>query len=354
MLAVRDSIIKCSLFGINCMSPFSEKKGKRFKVKEAEQVPPYSGTDQPIFLESKHNNQQLPDYHQAHHAGTFHYKFVMAEKLLKQNHYVFVSADSMGKYRSFKGVSLDSPIDTHQKVSTLQHQGIGIPLLSANIAWKENFKIDKSMTIYKYNRPPKMRLFDKNLDKELFCVVKLRESAQYYRYEFEFVKSNRKMTFFLHRKHPFGDVCFSGSDIRYRWLHSKYSMWRDRYRYDILRLPLTQPSLLDGMDMEKNKLNPSNKLVGSKLAAFTLPTRKVLDSIKGGQTFGGIEYFRNYSLKRYSQDATMDLNVPKTLPGADPESISSVDEHTLELLCMGLVLHKRESDRRAERRNSGG
>lgn len=336
------------------MNPSSEKEdGEQSHVNDVEQIPPYSGTDQHIYLDSKHSDQQLPDYHQALHAGNFHYKFVLSEKLLKQNHYVFMSADSMGKYKTFKGVSMTSPIDTHQKVSAFQHQGVGIPLLCANIAWKETFKIGETMTIYKYNCPPKMRLFDKNLDKELFCVVKLKMAAQYYRYEFEFVKSNRKMTFFLHRKHPFGDVCFAGSDIRYRWVHSKYSWRRDLYRYDISRLPLTQPSLLDGMDMSSNKLNPSNKLVGSKLAAFGLPTRKVLDPIKASHPIGGIEYFRNYSLGTYRQDATMDLNVPKTLPGADPESILSIDERTMELLCMGLVLHKRESDRRAERRNSG-
>lgn len=332
---------------------FSEKEDiQRFQAIDPEQIPPYSGTDEDIYLQSKHSNQQLPDYHQAHHAGTFHYKFVMSEKLLKQNHYVFTSADSMGKYKSFKGVSLSSPRDTHEKVSVFQHQGIGIPLLSANVAWKETFKIGQTMSIYKFNCPPKTRLFDKKLDKELFCIAKLTTAAQYYRYEFEFVKSKKKMTFFLHRKRPFGDVCFSGSDIRYRWIHSKYSSWRDLYRYDILRLPLTQPSLLDGMDTVRNRLNSSNELVGGKLAAFGLPTRKVLDSIRCGQAIGGIEYFRNYSWERYSQDATMDVNVPKTLPGADPESILSIDEHTMELLCMGLVLHKRESDRRAERRSN--
>lgn len=307
------------------------------------------GFTEPIDV--KHEIENLPDYHQSDHAAIHHYSFALTEQCWKQNNYIFMSQDSIGKYKSFKDLGKDAPELSWKAVLELQHRGVGIPLLGGNVAYKENLKIGQTMTICRYKCPPQGLMFDKERDKEPFCEAVQTTSAQYKRYVFTFA-SGRTMTFFLHRRLPFGDVCFnkSESDARYRWLHSKYNTCNGSYRYDIERLQPDQPSMLDNMDRQANRLSAHNELVGSKLSAFGIPKRKILEDLKGGIPVGSIEYVRNYSWKSYARDAKMEFRVPMTLPDVDPESILSVDEETLELLCMGLVLHKRESDRRNQRR----
>lgn len=205
-----------------------------------------------------------PDYEQSQNANKHEFEFVISELRIRQFNTLFVSEDSLIKYNSFKDIYTHTPDDTLNKIKDIQHQGIGMPLLSSEVGWSQSFKINEKMTIYRYIRPNEREYFDKKRNREPFCHIKARQMVQYWRYELNFVDSDKTILLFLHRKLPIGDFFSSTDGVRYRWLHTGYSLWNDLYRYELEQLRPGQPSMIDGMNVEEKKLDPTNELVGRK------------------------------------------------------------------------------------------
>lgn len=317
-------------------------------------APPYEQSDD-FYPTDEKRDMNPPDYLQINQALLHQFNFVVNELTFRHMSTLFVSQDAFEKYNSYKEVNTSSPYDTIGKVRDIQAQGIGIPLLSAEVGWGQSFNRSDMMLIYRYECPTGKQDFHRKLNRRLFCHVKVKSHVQYWSYELEFQESNKKIMLFLHRKYPIGDFYITGSDVRYRWLHTKYSLWNDLYRYDLDKLVPGQVSMLDGMDHRQNQLDPENPLVGRKSnTIFGFPER-VASDFTGGISTGALERTKKHTSLHRHTVTKLSLDAPMTLPHADPESTLAVDECTLQLLCVGLVLHERENERRRNRRarNSG-
>lgn len=268
---------------------------------------------------------------------------------------VFTSSDAATKYKSFKKVPADS--DNFKHVLDLQQNGIGMPLMEAIFSWTHSFGNGKFATIYKCIPPPPNsgRLFDKKRDRYKFCTVRKKASTHYSQYSFSILPKPDKepsevieFSIFSHNKLPIADVTkYEGSKKRYRWVHSNSHTLSMNFTYSLYSLDDHQPSMIDNMDVNKQKLDKKNPLVYSSVAQFfKLESTKVRDEylslVKSGEL---IHLKEKISISSLQETAKLVLYTELSKETLELESINSVGLYELINMCMSLVLKRRQENK---------
>ncbi|CUM51172.1 unnamed protein product [Debaryomyces fabryi] len=279
----------------------------------------------------------------------------------------FTSEDAVTKYKSFKKVLESS--DNFKHVLNLQQQGIGMPLMEAQFTIMPSFGNGKFASIYRYIPPPpdSGRLFDKKRDKYKFCTVRKKIGPHSSRYTFTILpkSDNPSETFefsiFFHNKLPIADVTkYGGSNKRYRWVHSEYHRILLNFTYSLYSLDENQTSMIDNMDVSKQKLDNKNPLVYSSVGDFfKFSSKRVKEDYLSLLKFGELIHLKEkYMISSFQETAKLLLHIERSEAPLDLESANSVSIHELIIICMSYVFKRREEirmeRRRASRRHGGG
>lgn len=298
--------------------------------------------------------------------GLIQRQFIFCNMNLTTDVIAFTSEDSVAKYKSFKKVPESS--DNFKHVLNLQQQGIGIPLMEAQFTVMPSFGNGKFASIYKYIPPPPNsdRLFDKKRDKYKFCTVRKKAGPHSSRYTFTILPKpdNPSETFefsiFFHNKLPIADVTkYGGSDKRYRWVHSEYHSILLNFTYSLYSLDEDQTSMIDNMDVNKQKLDNNNPLVYSSVGQFfKFPSRRVKESYLSLVKFGELIHLKEkFIISSFQETAKLLLHIERNEEPINFESANSVSVHELIIICMSYVFKRREEirlERRRARRHGGG
>lgn len=274
--------------------------------------------------------------------------FICLEQAITDNFTLYTSLDAQEKYKLFKNAKGS---EDYIRARDLQQNGFALPVLQAN---RTLFKLNKFLTIYKFRPPPAAgtRLFSKKEDRYVFCKVERRWSIGYTRYILEFTPDfdnpNRKFTVTMieHSRKPIIDISeFNGK--RLRWTYSRYFFSGTHWAYNLNVLPPDTPSLTDNLTSE-NKVNSKNPLLGSSWGNVLIPRSRrgyVYESNHCvGKLYDALQIIGFKSTKFTFQKHTMDTNL-------SPESIFSVDEETMVILCIAAVI-KRIEEIKADARKS--
>ncbi|KRZ99661.1 uncharacterized protein AC631_04568 [Debaryomyces fabryi] len=280
---------------------------------------------------------------------------------------VFPSSDAATKYKSFKNVPADS--DNFRYVLDLQQNGIGMPLMEAVFSWIHSFGNGKFATIYKCLPPPPNsgRIFDKKRDRYKFCTVRKKAGTHYSQYIFSILPKPDKpseiieFSIFFHNKLPIADVTkYGGSNKRYRWVHSEYHRILLNFTYSLYSLDENQTSMIDNMDVSKQKLDNKNPLVYSSVGDFfKFSSKRVKEDYLSLLKFGELIHLKEkYMISSFQETAKLLLHIERSEAPLDLESANSVSIHELIIICMSYVFKRREEirmeRRRASRRHGGG
>ncbi|ABN66089.2 predicted protein, partial [Scheffersomyces stipitis CBS 6054] len=260
------------------------------------------------------------------------WRFMFCNNNFNSDLRVFVSADSVGKYKSFKDAS---GAQAAKYARELQMQGVGIPLLKADI---HRLSLNKFLTIKRYyvdKQKIKLRGFDSKQDLHDFCVVWKYRHGSYSTYELKFTPDpyDRKQDFtivvFQHGVLPIADYVYNGS--RYRWIHERRS-YGYIYNYSNFLLCPTQDSMTDNWDKKTNRLeksiDPNNPLVGGYLSKLlSIRSHFTKEEYYSPMKLGSLDEKRDFSiLGRFKQKASFtmgDIYNTSNDPTVNYESIYS-------------------------------
>ena len=264
----------------------------------------------------------------------------------------FVSQDARAKYKTFKG----SVGYNYKRALELQTEGFALPLLRAEHHSLAQLHSTKYMTIYKYSPPPadKHRLFDKYIDRFVFCEVKKERHASYDRYKLTFTPDpkNPKNCFILfmidHQRYPIIDIsAYKGH--RFRFV-TGYSWFRCKWSYQLSAIPDGEPSLTDDISKD-GKVNKRNPLLGNSFKNFLLGPLPRFKSDYFGDPIGvaleTLEYFHSLHLHAPVRFAFQDL-MNSGVDVNHTESINSVSTDSLVFLCM-VSIFKREEEHKTQK-----
>ncbi|CAH2353019.1 hypothetical protein CLIB1423_09S01002 [[Candida] railenensis] len=262
----------------------------------------------------------------------------------------FVSQDAREKYKTFKG----SVGYNYKRALELQREGFAMPLLRAEHHSLAQIHSTRYMTIYKYTPPPtdKHKLFDKYIDRFVFCEVKKERHASYDRYKLTFTPDpkNPKEGFILfmidHERYPIIDIStYKGR--RFRFV-TGYSWFRCKWSYLLSAIPDGEPSLTDDISKD-GKVNKKNPLLGNSLKNFLLgPSTRFNKDFLGvpiGVALETSEYFHSLHLHAPVRFAFQGL-MNDGAEVSHTESINSVSIDSLVFLCM-VSIFKREEEHKS-------
>ena len=269
----------------------------------------------------------------------------------------FVSQDARAKYKAFKG----SEGKRFDHALQLQREGFAMPLLRAEHHSLAHIHSTKYMTIYKYTPPPanENRLFDKNIDRFVFCEVTKERCSSYYKYKLTFTPDpkNPKSGFSLfmidHLRYPIFDIStYKGRRFRFVYGHTGF---RCKWSYDLNAIRDGEPSLVDDISND-GKVNKNNPLLGNAWKNNLVPLTKFRSDFPGervGVALETLEYFHSLQLHFPVRFAFKDL----IDGGADEnhtESINSVSTDSLVFLCMVSIFKREEDHKERKKRGKNG
>lgn len=254
----------------------------------------------------------------------------------------YVSQDARAKYKASKEVRTKEVID-------LQRSGYAIPLLKTDHSWKALYS-HSLMKILRFLPPPadQNRLFDPKKDRYEFCMIRKWICSSYNRFEFNFSPNptNKAEDFTLymiyHRRYPIADVSpYNGK--RYRFITPKLWSLKMDWSYELHELSEEQDSLTDNLHKD-GKVPKNNPLLGSAWKNNLLPQVKDTDLFKGREL--GVAVYR----EKLYKVAPVRFGYQETVPGdvgqqRDSESINSVSDEALVILCLVSVLKNVEDNR---------
>ncbi|CAH2353020.1 hypothetical protein CLIB1423_09S01024 [[Candida] railenensis] len=269
----------------------------------------------------------------------------------------FVSQDARAKYKAFKG----SEGKNFDRALDLQREGFAMPLLKAEHHSLARLHSTKYMTIYKYTPPPaaENRLFDKSIDRYVFCEVTKERCASYYKYKLTFTPDpkNPKNDFSLfmidHQRYPIFDIStYKGRRFRFVYGHTGF---RCKWSYELNAIHDGEPSLTDDISID-GKVNKNNPLLGNAWKNNLVPSTKFRSDFPGarvGVALETSEYFHSLQLHFPVRFAFQDL----MNNGADvnhTESINSISTDSLVFLCMVSIFKREEDHKERKRRSNNG
>ncbi|KAI5965620.1 uncharacterized protein KGF55_000982 [Candida pseudojiufengensis] len=269
---------------------------------------------------------------------------------------LFVSKDASEKFDAFKKQS------TSPHIIDLQRQGIGIPLLKAIVPL--NPATTKFLTFRRYY-PNLDGPFDVDKNYYDFCVVRKHYHIGYNSYVFNFVpdrndaSKNFSVTLFSHSTYPIHDYLYNGQ--KHRWVDESYihyfaKLFQVKFGFKHTILLPNQPSLCDNFDGKSDKLTKSkdNPFLSSYFKSkFNFKTRVPKPEYYGPICSAIVGEAEQYFKLGYAEIKIDDMR--NFDPSVDYNSILSVDEDVLVMICIATVL-KRQKDiiEDAKKRNGGG
>ncbi|ABN64989.2 hypothetical protein PICST_29838 [Scheffersomyces stipitis CBS 6054] len=315
-----------------------------------QELPNYSQDDEITFSSEKIEESPPADVPTNVDAGK-RWRFMLCNNFFNSDLKVFVSANSVEKYKSFKNSSSAQAVQYDRE---LQSQGIGIPLIRADV---HDFHAHKFLTIKRYYVDKEKigsRGFDSKKDLHDFCIVRKHRHGSYSTYELKFspdpndISQDFTIVLFKHGVLPIADYVYRGS--RYRWIYETRS-YESPYCYSNYLLSPGQHSMTDNWDKETNKLekslDPNNPLIGDYMSkAFSLKSRNTKKEYYSPMQLASLDENKNYDpFSRFRQKAVFtmrDMNNTSDHPTVDHESIYSVNLDALTSLCIALVFKRRE------------
>ncbi|KAI5963874.1 hypothetical protein KGF57_001204 [Candida theae] len=302
---------------------------------EYTQRPPVVG-DEPVYFED---------------AAPRGWSVTINNRLWTDGFRIFVSKDAAEKFDAFKN-------NQNMHVVDLQRKGIGIPLFKA--VNHINPVTTKFLTFRRYV-PNQTGKFDIDKDFYIYCQVRKKYHVGYNTYVFDFTpdslssKANFQIVMFAHSTLPICDYVYKGEvhrwiDESYRTKFKTYFQVKFGYKHSILRRG--QPSLVDSWDgrtdkLDKEKTNPYLKsLFKMKLNP---KARLPKPEYYGERCTAILGEAESYFKLGYGEVKIDDLYNPD--PNVDYESVLSMHQDALVLVCVATVL-KRQKDIEEDARRS--
>lgn len=299
-----------------------------------DQPPPIVG-DEPVYFES---------------AAPRGWSVTINNRFWTDGFRIFVSKDSAEKFKAFKN-------NSNMHIIDLQRQGIGIPLFKAIDPL--NPVTTKFLTFRKYV-PNQTGRFDIDKDFYVYCQVRKKYHIGYNSYVFDFTpdpnssKANFQIVMFSHSTLPINDYVYKGEvhrwiDESFRRKFKSYFQVKFGFKHSVLRSG--QPSLVDSWDgrtdkLDKNKPNPYLKsLFKMKLSPSARLPKPEYYGERCTAILGEAE---SYFHLGYGEVRIDDLYNPD--PDVDYESVLSMHDDALVLVCVATVL-KRQKDIEEDARN---
>ncbi|EER35556.1 predicted protein [Candida tropicalis MYA-3404] len=302
----------------------------------------------PDFSTIRH--QELPSYAQTRKNSGW--SIVIKNRLLIDGYRIFVSDDAAKKYKAFKK-------NKNRENLALQQQGYGVPLFKVVRSFVPFSK--KFLTFRRYI-PSNLHAFEENSDMYDYCSVAKTSHLGYDSYIFEFVPDptmpwlNFRVVMFSHSILPISDYFFRGR--KHRWIdessllssNTKQEGFTGGFRHTILSPH--QVSLTDNWDgmgdvLSREIVNPYLSDDFDRYSSLPLGSTNI-----GGQGNLKPEYYgRNFSrIHRIVQPTVTTTSnevrigdVNNRRDDVNYETIFSVDEEELVMICMATTL-KRQKD----------
>ncbi|CAK7910260.1 hypothetical protein CAAN1_21S02740 [[Candida] anglica] len=279
---------------------------------------------------------------------SFSREFIFIDSFFSQNTRVFTSEDALNKYNLFKN-SKDG--DQFQTSAALHAQGLALPLLEFEYKYCLAFGKHEYMSVFRFRPPSKeeSRLFNKKVDKYLFCSVERTWYASYYKYRLKFYPNPQDSTnsfeiiLIHHYRNQIVDTSiYNGT--RYRWIHSYSCGLRQGWKYALQVLDNDKPSLSDGM-LPNGEVANDNPLLGSNFANLILPRRILNNSSFASKVdIGTLLDFKTFLPQPQAKAAIFQFqdNVPINI-----DSITDVSIDALVFICMSSIIKRVEKDKEA-------
>ena len=299
--------------------------------------PPQQAGDEPVYFED---------------AAPRGWTVIINKRRWNDGHKIFVSKDAAEKYETFRESS-------NEHILELQRNGIGMPLLKTDLPFSPFSS--KFLTFSKYI-PNKDGRFDDSKDFHVYCDVRRSIHRGYNTYVFNFIPDpdspdqNFQIFMFAHSTYPICDYKYKGQV--HRWVdvssQAKSKSYNEiKYAFKHTVLNPGQPSLVDNWDgcsnkLDKTKPNPFLKSMFKLKLTTGLRLPKPEYFGKHCPAFLGEQRARFRT--GYGQVKIDDLY--STDPNVNYESVLSMHDDALVLVCVATVL-KKQKDNDEDARTNG-